>query len=66
MTPSGAPAQAPISTRPLNPSEIAYLRATVRASAANDDFSTARGIVYGVLLSSVIWSGLLVWALFFR
>lgn len=68
MTSIAAPAS---STRPLNDSELEYLRAAVRASATteeirNDDTRTARGIVYGLLLSAAIWAGVFVWALFFH
>jgi hypothetical protein len=71
MPPIAAPASSRLSTRPLNDSELEYLRSIVRASGtteetSNDDNRTARGIIYGVLLSSVIWSGVFFWALFFH
>jgi hypothetical protein len=56
-------------TRALNETELAYLRATVRSTVvsdkiSNDDFRTARGIVYAAICSSLIWSVVLVWAVF--
>jgi hypothetical protein len=56
-------------TRALNETELAYLRATVRSTVvsdkiSNDDFRTARGIVYAAIFSSLFWSVVLVWAVF--
>jgi hypothetical protein len=56
-------------TRALNETELAYLRATVRSTVvsdkiSNDDFRTARGIVYAAICSSLIWSVVLAWAVF--
>ena len=56
-------------TRALNETELAYLRATVRSTVvsdkiSNDDFRTARGIVYAAIFSSLFWSLVLVWAVF--
>ena len=56
-------------TRALNETELAYLRATVRSTVVsdkigNDDFRTARGIVYAAIFSSLFWSVVLVWAVF--
>jgi hypothetical protein len=56
-------------TRALNETELAYLRATVRSTVvsdkiSNDDFRTARGIVYAAIFSSLFWSLVLVWTVF--
>jgi hypothetical protein len=56
-------------TRALNETELAYLRATVRSTVvsdkiSNDDFRTARGIVYAAIFSSLFWSVVLVCAVF--
>ena len=56
-------------TRALSETELAYLRATVRSTVvsdqiSNDDFRTARGIVYAAIFSSLFWSVVLVWAVF--
>ena len=56
-------------TRALSGTELAYLRATVRSTVvsnqiSNDDFRTARGIVYAAIFSSLFWSVVLVWAVF--
>jgi hypothetical protein len=56
-------------TRALTETELAYLRATVRSTVvsdkiSNDDFRTARGIVYAAIFSSLFWSVVLVWAVF--
>jgi len=58
-------------TRALNETELAYLRATVRSTVvsdkiSNDDFRTARGIVYAAIFSLLFWSVVLVWAVFLR
>jgi len=55
--------------RALSETELAYLRATVRSTVvsdkiSNDDFRTARGIVYAAIFSSLFWSVVLVWAVF--
>jgi hypothetical protein len=59
-------------TRALTETELAYLRATVRSTVVSDkisnddDFRPARGIVYAAICSSLIWSVVLVWAVFLR
>jgi hypothetical protein len=50
--------------RPLRQPEIEYLQSIVRDAADDNRSMLWRGLVHGVLFSSVFWFGLAIWVFF--
>jgi len=61
-----APASSPLSTRPLNDSEPEVNASATTQEPSDDENRTARGIFYAMLLSCLIWIGVVFGALLFH